>query len=56
LLRRIALSFEKLCPVHRSFFAMSGRVAQICSYDVETKNLPQRSFLIPNPYSLIPNH
>ena len=25
--RRIAMSLEKLCPVHRSFIAMSGRVA-----------------------------
>jgi hypothetical protein len=26
---RITVSYEKLCPVHRSFFAMSGRVAQV---------------------------
>jgi hypothetical protein len=27
--RRIAMSREKLCPVHRSLIAMSGRVAQV---------------------------
>jgi hypothetical protein len=27
--RRITMSYEKLCPVHRSFIAMSGRAAQV---------------------------
>jgi len=26
---RITMSHEKLCPVHRSFIAMSGRVPQV---------------------------
>ena len=34
--QRIILSHEKLCPVHRGFFAMSGRNAGLPGLDFET--------------------